>query len=216
MAREAEVNIMASRRPPAMIIGIAGTNGSGKDSLGQILADDYGWQFISVTDILRDGLREKKLPIERENLRELSAQWRRESGLGVLVNKAVEIYQKNPGGHKGLVIASLRNPGEADRVHELGGKVVWVMPILKSATNGLSAACVVTRTVKLISSSWLKNRPKWSTAAMKRLLILAALGLTPTFFWRTMELLKNLKLLSIEHCYKFDNLFILVYNVIYE
>ena len=109
-----------------MIIGIAGTNGSGKDSLGQILADDYGWQFISVTDILRDGLREKKLPIERENLRELSAQWRRESGLGVLVNKAVEIYQKNPGGHKGLVIASLRNPGEADRVHELGGKVVWV------------------------------------------------------------------------------------------
>ncbi len=26
----------------------------------------------------------------------------------------------------GLVVASLRNPGEADRVHELGGKVVWV------------------------------------------------------------------------------------------
>lgn len=108
------------------IIGIAGTNGSGKDSLGQILADDYGWLFISVTDILRDGLRGQNLPISRENLRTLSAQWRRESGLGVLVDKAVDIYKKDPEKYKGLVLASLRNPGENDRVHELGGKVVWV------------------------------------------------------------------------------------------
>ena len=108
------------------IIGIAGTNGSGKDSLGEILANDYGWLFVSVTDILRHGLNERGLSIERENLRNLSAQWRRQSGLGVLVDKALEIYRKNPAGYKGLAIASLRNSGEADRVHELGGQVVWV------------------------------------------------------------------------------------------
>lgn len=108
------------------IIGIAGTNGSGKDTVGQMLAERHGWLFVSVTDILRDGLKVRGLPIERENLHSLSAEWRRESGLGVLVDKAVEIFEKSPGKYKGLAIASLRNPGEADRVHELAGKVVWV------------------------------------------------------------------------------------------
>ena len=108
------------------IVGVAGTNGSGKDSLGEILANYYGWLFVSVTDLFRHGLIERGLSIERENLRNLSAQWRRQSGLGVLVDKALEIYRKNPANYKGLAIASLRNFGEADRVHELGGKVVWV------------------------------------------------------------------------------------------
>ena len=70
------------------LIGIAGTNGSGKDTLGQILADKYGYSFISVTDILRDELRSRNLPLSRKYMRELSAEWRRESGLGVLVDRS--------------------------------------------------------------------------------------------------------------------------------
>ena len=108
------------------LIGIAGTNGSGKDRLGHMLAERHGYLFVSVTDILRDGLGERGLPIERGNLRDLSAEWRRESGLGVLIDKAVARFENQNGRYKGLAIASLRNPGEADRVHELGGKVVWV------------------------------------------------------------------------------------------
>lgn len=108
------------------IIGVAGTNGSGKDSLGQILADDHGWMFVSGADFLREEAKKCGLPIEREVLRTISAEWRRKSGLGVLVDKAVEIFEKSDSKYKGLVIASLRNPGEVDRVHQLGGKVVWV------------------------------------------------------------------------------------------
>jgi dephospho-CoA kinase len=108
------------------IIGIGGTNGSGKDTVGQMLAEHHGWLFVSVTDILRDGLSKQGLPIERENLRNLSAEWRRQSGLGVLIDKSVEQFKTQAGKHTGLAIASLRNPGEADRIHELGGRVVWV------------------------------------------------------------------------------------------
>jgi dephospho-CoA kinase len=108
------------------IIGISGTNGSGKDSLGKMLEDRHGYSFVSVTEILRDGLRKKNLPIERENMRNLSAQWRREHGLGVLIDKAVEMFKSSGDKYKGLAISSLRNPGEADRVHELGGEVVWL------------------------------------------------------------------------------------------
>jgi dephospho-CoA kinase len=108
------------------LIGIGGTNGSGKDSLAQLLVEENRFLFISVSDILRAELEERKLPIERENLRSLSAEWRRKYGYGVLIDMAFKAYEAEQAKYKGLVIASLRNPGEADEIHKLGGKVVWV------------------------------------------------------------------------------------------
>lgn len=108
------------------IIGLGGSNGSGKDTVGEMLAERYGYLFVSVSDLLRDELKRRGLPIEREHLRSLSAEWRRESGLGVLVVKAVEFYRQHKDMYKGVVMASLRNPGEADEIHKLGGTMVWV------------------------------------------------------------------------------------------
>ncbi len=108
------------------LIGLSGTNGSGKDTVGKILADEHNFFFVSMTDMLRDELARRGLPPAREHMRYLSAEWRRESGLGVLIDKAVDFYKIQSKDYAGLVVASLRNPGENDRVHELGGKVVWV------------------------------------------------------------------------------------------
>jgi cytidylate kinase len=108
------------------IIGIAGTNGSGKDSLGTFLAKYYGWLFVSISDILRSELKVRSQPIERENLRQLSAEWRKQYGRGVLVAKAFQLYHPHQAEYNGLAVSSLRNPGEADEVHNLGGKVAWL------------------------------------------------------------------------------------------
>ena len=110
------------------LIGLSGTNGSGKDTVGQILADKHNFLFISMTDMLREEALSRKLDTSREVLRTISAEWRRESGLGVLINKSVVYYEKQGGYNRyaGLVVASLRNPGENDRVHDLGGKVIWI------------------------------------------------------------------------------------------
>jgi dephospho-CoA kinase len=109
------------------IIGLAGTNGSGKDSVGQLLAQYHNYLFVSVTDPLRSELRTRGLPITRENMRTLSAELRREhDGPGVLIDMAMASYEAVKDKYAGVAIASLRNPGEADRVHELGGLVVWV------------------------------------------------------------------------------------------
>lgn len=108
------------------IIGIGGTNGSGKDTLGEILAETYGFKFISLTDMLRAECRERGLPVERENLRMISAEWREKGGLGAPIDKVLAAYEPDADTYNGLATASLRNPGEADRVHELGGIVVWV------------------------------------------------------------------------------------------
>jgi cytidylate kinase len=108
------------------IIGIAGTNGSGKDTVGHTLADKHSYLFISVTDLLRAELNRRGLPVDREHMRTLSAEWRRQYGYAVLVDRAVEEYKRLQDKYVGVAIASLRNPYEADRVHELGGVVVWV------------------------------------------------------------------------------------------
>jgi dephospho-CoA kinase len=108
------------------LIGIGGTNGSGKDSLGKILADDYGYLDVSVSDFLREECKKRDLAIERENLRMISAEWRRKYGLGVLVDKAVELFNKNKDKYNGLVAIPMRNPGEAQHIKDLGGVLVWV------------------------------------------------------------------------------------------
>jgi dephospho-CoA kinase len=108
------------------IIGLSGTNGSGKDTVGKLLAEHYNYWFVSVTDLLREELRQRGLPIDRQHLHELGNEWRRQFGYAVLVDRAIEAFQKVDGDYEGVVMASMRNPHEADRVHELDGTLIWV------------------------------------------------------------------------------------------
>jgi len=112
--------------PKINLIGVGGTNGSGKDTVGQMLAQRHGWLFVSVSDLLRDEARRRGQPVEREVLRSISAQWRRQFGLGVLVDKAVEQFKEAGGKYYGVVAVPMRNPGEAQHVKDLGGLLVWV------------------------------------------------------------------------------------------
>lgn len=111
------------------IIGIGGTNGSGKDILSEIISNDYGWLFVSVSrDLIIPELKRRGLPLEREQMAALTAEWNREVSKGAVVDKAVEKFEEESREQKfvGLVISSLRHPWEANRLHELGGLLVWV------------------------------------------------------------------------------------------
>ncbi len=108
------------------IIGLSGTNGSGKDTTASLISKDHNYLFVSVTDLLRDEAIKRGLTTSRLTLRTISAEWRRTGGLGVLIDKALELFNNSTKDYSGLVVASLRNPGEVDRVHERGGIVVWL------------------------------------------------------------------------------------------
>jgi cytidylate kinase len=108
------------------LLGIAGTDGSGKDTVAELLVDKHGWLYISVTDFLREEAKRRGLSLQRNVLRGISSEWRRKYGKGVLVDMAVKAFESQSDKPNGLVIASLRHPGEADSVHELGGRVIWL------------------------------------------------------------------------------------------
>ena len=108
------------------VIGVSGTNGSGKDTVMHLLADKHGYLFVSATDLLTAELELRGEPTDRTHKAALSAEWRREHGMGVIVQKAYEAWQRHPEQYAGVVVGSLRHPGEADKIHEYGGTMIWV------------------------------------------------------------------------------------------
>jgi len=108
------------------LIGLSGTNGSGKDTIAHILRDEYGWYFADATAMLGDELTRRGLSHERVNKAALSSEWRRQHGMGAVVDKGLEFMAATGKEYPGFVVGSLRHPGEADRVHEEGGVVIWV------------------------------------------------------------------------------------------
>jgi cytidylate kinase len=109
------------------IIGIAGTNASGKDTLGILRFEIQKAKMVSLSDILRLELDKRGLSHERINLRELGDEWRAESGSGVLADKTIEEYLKvSTEDRHGLSIVSVRHPEEAKSIQNAGGIIIWV------------------------------------------------------------------------------------------
>lgn len=110
------------------IVGIAGTNASGKDTLGRLRESIQNAKMVSLSDILREELDRRSVAHERENLRSLSAEWRAKGGEGVLAVKSIEQYQKEKQvkGYSGLSIVSLRKAEEAEAIQNAGGVIIWI------------------------------------------------------------------------------------------
>lgn len=110
------------------IIGISGSNGSGKDTISLILSELLNYKFISVSQFLRQELLNSGQDFKRENTRKLSNELETKFGKDYLVNKAVDEFNKINQSEKydGLIISSIRNTNEASRIKSLGGLMIWV------------------------------------------------------------------------------------------
>lgn len=107
------------------IIGVAGTNGAGKDTLARIRSELQHSDNVSMSDILRRELDKRGLSHERENMRAVGNEWRAEFGPGVLALKAIEDYQLS-GKTSGVTMGSVRSIGEVEDIKAAGGVLVWV------------------------------------------------------------------------------------------
>jgi dephospho-CoA kinase len=89
----------------ARLIGLTGTNGSGKGEAAAFFRT-RGYAYVSLSDILRDELRARGLEVTRDNLIRLGNEVREAFGADVLARRAVA---KVTGP---AVIDSVRNMGE--------------------------------------------------------------------------------------------------------
>lgn len=109
----------------AEYFGISGTNGAGKDEIGEILKA-HGFFVASATEMLAEGLKEKGWPVDREHKSKLSTEWRKQYGMSAVVDRGLELYEPVKDQYKGFAVGSLRHPGEAQKILDLGGHVIWV------------------------------------------------------------------------------------------
>lgn len=118
-------NFMSTLVKP-VIIGLAGTFASGKDSLARALEEKYGICHISTGDIVRKFAMEKYGSIERPILYK-TANWLREKhGGGALSHMALEEYNIHKEQYpNGVCVSGFRAWAEAETIKDSGGVIVF-------------------------------------------------------------------------------------------
>jgi dephospho-CoA kinase len=89
-----------------MIIGVTGTDGSGKDTVGRLLLEKLSWPHYSLSDEIRTIARERGLDLSRETLASLANELRQAYGPSYLAER---IVSRATGDY---VVTSVRNPLE--------------------------------------------------------------------------------------------------------
>jgi dephospho-CoA kinase len=94
-----------------MIIGITGTIGAGKDTLMELLKNEYGFKHFSVRQYLTNKLQEEGEEVTRASMNMLANRLREENHPAFLAEELFNIA-KEAGGN--AVIESIRTPGEIE------------------------------------------------------------------------------------------------------
>lgn len=91
-----------------MIIGLTGKNGSGKGEVARFLKE-RGFEYRSLSDVLREELKKRKKPLTRDNLIQVGNKLRQTYGPDVLAKRILEKIEID----RNYVIDSIRHPAEA-------------------------------------------------------------------------------------------------------
>lgn len=100
-----------------MIIGVTGTNGSGKDTVGDILKE-MGFNFFSCSQIIREEAAERNININRDNMIALGNELRETFGAGILTRRIFHKIKSN--GLEKVVVGSVRHPSEVEELKKMG------------------------------------------------------------------------------------------------
>lgn len=87
------------------IIGITGTNASGKDTAAEFF-QQLGFKPFSLSDILREEAEKRGLAKNRDNLQNIGNELREKSGFGYLAKETLKKIKGN------AIVTSIRHPEE--------------------------------------------------------------------------------------------------------
>jgi dCMP deaminase len=98
-----------------MIIGLTGENCAGKGVAAEYLMKK-SFYYYSLSDVIREQLKEQGIPITRENMIKKGNQLRESLGPGALGKMVAQKLEED----KNYVIDSIRNPAEVEELKKLG------------------------------------------------------------------------------------------------
>ena len=106
-----------------MIVGVAGRNGAGKGEVIKLL-EARGYLALSLSDVIRDVLRERGPEPSRERMIETGSELRADGGAGVLGERLLAKMDST----RDYAIDSVRHPAEVDalRAGGLPFILLWV------------------------------------------------------------------------------------------
>lgn len=96
------------------VIGITGTNASGKDTVAEYLVEKYGFKNYSLSDEIRFELTKKGLEHTRDNMIRVGNEIRENFDANELAIRAVKRIKE--GGFEDVTITSIRNPAEIEEI----------------------------------------------------------------------------------------------------
>jgi dCMP deaminase len=97
-----------------MIIGLTGSSCSGKDTVAEYISSKHGYKHYSLSDIIREMMKETGIESTRENLVLFGTNLRKENGNGILAEKVLEKINSRDK----YCITSIRHPDEVKRLRE--------------------------------------------------------------------------------------------------
>lgn len=89
------------------IIGLTGTNGSGKGAAAEFFMSQ-GYAYLSLSDLIREELRQKNREVSRDNLIKMGNHLRKKFGADILARRTMEYVRGK------TIIDSIRNPREVE------------------------------------------------------------------------------------------------------
>lgn len=99
-----------------IIIGVTGTNASGKDTVAEYLRDKYGFKNYSLSDEIRIELTKRGMDHSRENMITVGNEIREKFEANELAVRAIKrIVADN---ENKVIVTSIRNPAEVEELRK--------------------------------------------------------------------------------------------------
>lgn len=108
------------------VIGLVGPIASGKGTVAQILRE-FGFEYYSLSDRIREELTKRQLPITREWLQNMGDELRGKYGEAILAQRTSELIAESP--NTKIVVDSIRNPSEIKFLRELLDATVTIIGV---------------------------------------------------------------------------------------
>jgi dCMP deaminase len=105
-----------------MIIGLTGKNASGKGEVAKYL-ESRGFQYHSLSDVLRDELKRRHLKPTRDHLTRIGNELREKSGPSVLAERILKKLNES----QNYIVDSFRNPAEVAAFRQRHDYILWAI-----------------------------------------------------------------------------------------